>query len=279
MKRAIVLFIMFMVLAFGSYAPAYAEEPAPDTGTDAANVEDATDTDGGGAAEENPPDSGEPDAPEPGVPSDTDGMQGDLKNEIQGMLDQFKAEMDEKYADKPWYERASNFWDQYIGYLVSGIVLLVNIGAVLFGMKYGKKNIYKYYAWCKDSFVPWMSDALEQFKHYAENANQRSEFADKRYTEMLEKYKELERMVEDQDKLKTETQRVITEIGEEEKTDRNRMLKQTRALRRILSVVASQMAYLSQSTGLNNETAEQIRAKYDALLATLESESEDAEHE
>lgn len=272
MKRAIVLFIMFMVLAFGSYAPAYAEEPAPSTGTDAANVEDATEADGDESPEETPPDSGEPDAPEPGVPSDTDGMQGDLKNEIQGMLDQFKAEMDEKYADKPWYERASSFWDQYIGYLVSGIVLLVNIGAVLFGMKYGKKNIYKYYAWCKDSFLPWMSDTLEQFKQYAETA-------DKRYTEMLDKYKQLEAMVEGQDKLKTETQLVITEIGEEEKTDRNRMLKQTRALRRILSVVASQMAYLSQSTGLNNETAEQIRAKYDALLATLESESEDAEHE
>ena len=272
MKRAIVLFIMFMVLAFGSYAPAYAEEPAPDTGTDAANVEDTTDTDGGGATEEDPPDSGEPDATEPGVPSDTDGMQGDLKNEIQGMLDQFKAEMDEKYADKPWYERASSFWDQYIGYLVSGIVLLVNIGAVLFGMKYGKKNIYKYYAWCKHSFIPWMSDALEKSQQYAADA-------DKRYTEMLEKYKELESMVEEQNKLKSETQSALLEMGEGEKADRERMLKQTRALRRILSVVASQMAYLSQSTGLNNETAEQIRAKYDALLATLESESEDAEHE
>lgn len=273
MKKAILLFIMFMVLAFGSYTPAYAEEPAVGGGE---VQETLPEEPSGEVPDTETPSSGET---QPDVPSDTDGMQGDLKNEIQGMLDKFKAEMDEKYADKPWYERASNFWDQYIGYLVSGIVLLVNIGAVLFGMKYGKKNIYKYYAWCKDSFVPWMSDALEQFKHYAENANQRSEFADKRYTEMLEKYKELERMVEDQDKLKTETQRVITEIGEEEKTDRNRMLKQTRALRRILSVVASQMAYLSQSTGLNNETAEQIRAKYDALLATLESESEDAEHE
>lgn len=269
MKRAIVLFIMFMVLAFGSYAPAYAEEPAPDTGTDAANVEDTTDTDSGGATEEDPPDSGEPDATEPGVPSDTDGMQGDLKNEIQGMLDQFKAEMDEKYADKPWYERASSFWDQYIGYLVSGIVLLVNIGAVLFGMKYGKKNIYKYYAWCKDSFLPWMSDTLEQFKQYAETA-------DKRYTEMLDKYKQLETMVEGQDQLKTETQLAIAEMDEAQKQDRNRMLKQMRALRRILSVEASQMAYISQSTGLNNETAEQIRAKYDALLATLDNESEDA---
>lgn len=272
MKRAIVLFIMFMVLAFGSYAPAYAEEPASDTGTDAANLEDTTDTDGGGDTEEDPPDFGEPDATEPGVPSDTDGMQGDLKNEIQGMLDDFKADLDEKYSDKPWYERASSFWDQYIGYLVSGIVLLVNIGAVLFGMKYGKKNIYKYYAWCKDSFIPWMSDALESSKQYAENA-------DKQYTEILEKYKALESMVEGQDKLKAETQSAIVEMNEAQKTDRNRMLKQTQALRRILSVVASQMAYLSQSTGLNNETAEQIRTKYDALLATLESESEDAEHE
>lgn len=265
MKRAIVLFIMFMVLAFGSYAPAYAEESTPNT-TEESSLEEneseeknPSETDTGGESESN-------------VPSDTDGMQGDLKNEIQGMLDDFKADMDEKYSDKPWYERASSFWDQYIGYLVSGIVLLVNIGAVLFGMKYGKKNIYKYYAWCKDSFIPWMSDALENSKQYAETA-------DKRYTEILEKYKALESMVEGQDKLKAETQSAIVEMNEAQKTDRNRMLKQTQALRRILSVVASQMAYLSQSTGLNNETAEQIRTKYDALLATLESESEDAEHE
>lgn len=265
MKRTIVLFIMFVVLAFGSYAPAYAEESTPNT-TEESSLEEneseekkPSETDTGGESESN-------------VPSDTDGMQGDLKNEIQGMLDDFKADMDEKYSDKPWYERASSFWDQYIGYLVSGIVLLVNIGAVLFGMKYGKKNIYKYYAWCKDSFIPWMSDALENSKQYAETA-------DKRYTEILEKYKALESMVEGQDKLKAETQSAIVEMNEAQKTDRNRMLKQTQALRRILSVVASQMAYLSQSTGLNNETAEQIRTKYDALLATLESESEDAEHE
>lgn len=265
MKRAIVLFIMFVVLAFGSYAPAYAEESTPNTAEESSSVENESE-------EENPPETDAGSESEPNVPSETDGMQGDLKNEIQGMLDDFKADMDEKYSDKPWYERASSFWDQYIGYLVSAIVLLVNIGAVLFGMKYGKKNIYKYYAWCKNSFIPWMSDTLEKSRQYAEDA-------DKRYTEMLEKYKELESMIEEQDKLKAETQLAIVEMDEAQKTDRDRMLKQTRSLRRILSVVASQMAYLSQSTGLNNETAEQIRAKYDALLATLENESEDAEHE
>ena len=114
-----------------------------------------------------------------------------------------------------------------------------------------------------------MSDTLEQFKQYAETA-------EKRYTEMLDKYKQLETMVEGQDQLKTETQLAISEMDEAQKQDRNRMLKQMRALRRILSVEASQMAYISQSTGLNNETAEQIRAKYDALLATLENESEDS---
>lgn len=265
MKRAIVLFIMFMVFAFGIFTPAYAEESTPNTSEESSLEENKSE-------EKNPSETDSGGEPESNVPSDTDGMQGDLKNEIQGMLDDFKADLDEKYSDKPWYERASSFWDQYIGYLVSGIVLLVNIGAVLFGMKYGKKNIYKYYAWCKDSFIPWMSDALESSKQYAENA-------DKQYTEILEKYKALESMVEGQDKLKAETQLAIVEMNEAQKTDRNRMLKQTQALRRILSVVASQMAYLSQSTGLNNETAEQIRTKYDALLATLESESEDAEHE
>lgn len=265
MKRAIVLFIMFMVFAFGIFTPAYAEESTPNT-TEESSLEEneseekkPSETDTGGESESN-------------VPSDTDGMQGDLKNEIQGMLDDFKADMDEKYSDKPWYERASSFWDQYIGYLVSGIVLLVNIGAVLFGMKYGKKNIYKYYAWCKDTFIPWARETLKSSKKYAETANER-------YAEILKKYEALESMVEGQDKLKAETKLAIVEMNEAQKNDRNRMLKQTQALRRILSVVASQMAYLSQSTGLNNETAEQIRTKYDALLATLESESEDAEHE
>ena len=258
MKRAIVLFIMFMVFAFGIFTPAYAEESTPNA-TEESSLEENK------SEEKNPSETDTGGEPESNVPSDTDGMQGDLKNEIQGMLDDFKADLDEKYSDKPWYERASSFWDQYIGYLVSGIVLLVNIGAVLFGMRYGKKNIYKYYAWCKDSFIPWMSDALESSKQYAENADKQ--------------YKALESMVEGQDKLKAETQLAIVEMNEAQKTDRNRMLKQTQALRRILSVVASQMAYLSQSTGLNNETAEQIRTKYDALLATLESESEDAEHE
>lgn len=208
----------------------------------------------------------------------------DIKADIQDMLDGFKADMDEKYGEKEWYENVSNFWDKYIGYIVSGVVVLINIFAGLFGLKYGKKNIYKYYAWCKESFIPWMKEDLlpevektmEQTKAFAENA-------DKKYSELLteitEKYKALEATVEGQEDLKAETQSLIATVNETAKTDRERALQQTKSLKRILSVVASQMAYLSQSTGLNNETADQIRLKYDALIASLDaeidSESED----
>ena len=68
----------------------------------------------------------------------------DIKADIQDMLDGFKADMDEKYGEKEWYENISNFWDKYIGYIVSGVVVLINLFAGLFGLKYGKKNIYKY---------------------------------------------------------------------------------------------------------------------------------------
>lgn len=97
MKRAIVLFIMFMVFAFGIFTPAYAEESTPNTSEESSLEENKSE-------EKNPSETDTGGEPESNVPSDTDGMQGDLKNEIQGMLDDFKADLDEKYSDKPWYK-------------------------------------------------------------------------------------------------------------------------------------------------------------------------------
>lgn len=263
MKRIVCLFVMFVVFAFGGSLYAGAE------GSPLADEENETIADADAETEPTSPEK-ETDAPSEKEP------QADLTGEIQGVLDKFKDDMDAQYGEKPWYDSVSAFWDKYVGYIVSGVVLLANIGAAIFGLKYGKQNIAKYFSWCKDTFIPWMTDSLEealkQFKTFEENS-------EKRFAELTEKYAELTNALDEQNALKAETQKVIADMEAARAKDAEQALKQAKLLKRILSLVASQMAYISQSTGLNNETADQIRAKYDALIAVLDVESEDTKHE
>lgn len=257
MKRVVCLFIMFAVFAFGGSLYAGAETEA------VTEADTETETEPTAPSEET-------DAPNEQAP------QEDLTDEIQGVLDKFKDDMDAQYGEKPWYDSVSAFWDKYVGYIVSGVVLLANIGAAIFGLKYGKNNIAKYFSWCKETFIPWMTDsldeALKQFKTFEESS-------EKRFAELTEKYAALTNALEEQTALKAETQQVIADMEAARAKDAEQALKQAKLLKRILSLVASQMAYISQSTGLNNETADQIRAKYDALIAVLDVESEDTKHE
>ena len=200
-------------------------------------------------------------------------LSGMTEEDARVLLIQTKEMLEKQYGTAPWYQKASQWFDDYIGYLVA-FVLFIGITVVALIIKKTGIDWFKdKLKWVEGSFLPWVKDKsknLEEMQEQYQLLLEAGHQLHQDYEHILSEYQQAEsdKQLLEQKLISAEqnrTQEVVTSG------------KKYAALTQALSLMATELSFVADTFGLNNRQAELVKQKYAAIMELISDEIRDTD--